>query len=518
MSLALPAGGRPTWIRAGRFAASGWGWDALSLGGLVLFAWAILIWRFDAMPLQLWDESRNANNALEVALGGHWLAPTFGGLPDHWNTKPPLLIWLMAMGFKLGLPPLVAIRLPSWIAAFGVLGMLWGTLRLGLKDRTAAILAGALLLGSLSYVAPHAARTGDFDALESLFVTGYVLCGWAALEGERRRVSWLAATAGFAVLAVMTKGVAGLLAAPGLAVLALFRWKALVAVLKDGRAWLLAIGAVSLCAGYYLVREHFDPGYIRVVLANEIGGRFTTVSDNHRGGPDFYFNVLEVGFEPGLALLATVVATFFGRDPRRRSLALGCLLSGLSLLLVLSAAKSKLDWYATPMIPLFSVAAAVGTADLLAWIGRRSPPWGRDAARVVVGAVLAATLGFALVASQTARTSTHGDLDGPQFDYARLFARIEAARPARSIIAVDDGFYNDAGFRAYNPILKFYALREASRGLKVDVRGSDADLPDGSDVATCDPAALGELKEDYSLTPRLREGACTLVHVNGPVG
>jgi hypothetical protein len=193
-------------------------------------------------------------------------------------------------------------------------------------------------------------------------------------------------------------------------------------------------------------------------------------------------------------------------------------LSGLSLLAVLSAARSKLDWYATPMIPLFSVAAAVGTTDLLALIGRRSAPWGRGLAGAVLGVGLTATLCAVLVMSQTARTSTHGDLDGPQFDYARLFARIEAARPARSIIAVDDGFYNDAGFRAYNPILKFYALREASRGLRVDARGSDADLPDGSDVATCDPAALGELREDYSLRPMLRDGACVLVHVNGPTG
>ena len=72
----------------------------LALGALLALWAGVLVERYDAVPLQLWDESRNANNALELALSARglsgWRAPTFGGAPDHWNTKPPLLIWLMA--------------------------------------------------------------------------------------------------------------------------------------------------------------------------------------------------------------------------------------------------------------------------------------------------------------------------------------------------------------------------------------------------------------------------------------
>ena len=69
------------------------------------------------LPMELWDESRNANNAMEIAKHGGWMVPAFDNLPDHWNTKPPLLIWMMAALLRTGLDPMLAIRLPSVAAS-----------------------------------------------------------------------------------------------------------------------------------------------------------------------------------------------------------------------------------------------------------------------------------------------------------------------------------------------------------------------------------------------------------------
>src|SRR6516165_7241321 len=85
-------------------------WDVLCVGSLLILWFLLHILNYDSLPLQLWDESRNANNALEIARYGHWLVPTYKGVSDHWNTKPPLLIWQMAALMRLGLPPLLAIR------------------------------------------------------------------------------------------------------------------------------------------------------------------------------------------------------------------------------------------------------------------------------------------------------------------------------------------------------------------------------------------------------------------------
>jgi hypothetical protein len=113
----------------------------------------------------------------------------------------------------------------------------------------------------------------------------------------------------------------------------------------------------------------------------------------------------------------------------------------------------------------------------------------------------------------TARTTSHGDLDCPQYGYARLFDRLEALRPARPVTVVDGGFPNDAGFKAYNPVLKFYALRETTRGLGLEVRVSDERLAPGQLVASCDPSALQDLRDDYRLATRLTERACVLAEV-----
>jgi hypothetical protein len=213
--------------------------------------------------------------------------------------------------------------------------------------------------------------------------------------------------------------------------------------------------------------------------------------------------------------LASVGFTLVGRDARRRGLALAGLLSGLSLLLVLSSALSKLDWYVTPMIPLFSLAAAIGTVDALAWIDRAAPKL-RLVVRVGFGLGLTAALVLVVMAIHTLRVTSHGDVDGPQFDYAPFFARLEAAQVAPSVIAVDTGFINAAGFKAYNPILKFYALRQSTRSLKVQVRTLDDALPMGALVVTCDPDAEDQLRDDYRLSSRLRDRTCVLGRIDGP--
>ena len=64
-------------------------WDMLSLGALLLVGFCLVALRYDSLPLLFWDESRAANNALEMVRSGHWLVPSYGGVPDHWQTKPP---------------------------------------------------------------------------------------------------------------------------------------------------------------------------------------------------------------------------------------------------------------------------------------------------------------------------------------------------------------------------------------------------------------------------------------------
>ncbi len=80
-------------------------------------------------PIQLWDESRIAVNALEMHLRGLSLVTTYGFTPDLWNTKPPLLVWLIDAAMAVVGPSELAVRLPSMAAALGVLALVSGFTR-----------------------------------------------------------------------------------------------------------------------------------------------------------------------------------------------------------------------------------------------------------------------------------------------------------------------------------------------------------------------------------------------------
>ena len=88
-----------------------------------LFVFSIPIWlNVDLLPIRMWDESRNAVNAIEMYQSGDLLTRTFNGSPETYELKPPLLIWLQVVCLHwFGLNEL-AIRFPSIF--FSILSLL----------------------------------------------------------------------------------------------------------------------------------------------------------------------------------------------------------------------------------------------------------------------------------------------------------------------------------------------------------------------------------------------------------
>src|SRR5437868_126627 len=118
-------------------------------------AWAassvFLLSALGSYPIELWDESRVAVNALEMFVTGHLLVVTYGFEPDLWNTKPPLLIWLMNASMSVFGPSEWAVRLPSAVAAAGTVAVtMWFAWRLT-RSVSAVVLAGALLAASRGF-------------------------------------------------------------------------------------------------------------------------------------------------------------------------------------------------------------------------------------------------------------------------------------------------------------------------------------------------------------------------------
>lgn len=490
--------------------------DLIVTSGLCLLVAILLIYRSDALPLQYWDESRIANNALEAALDGYWLAPAYNGAVDHWNTKPPLLIWSIAAFFKAGLPALWALRLPSIVAALATCGLAWSILRFGLRDGVAAALCGVLILCSNMYVGIHGARTGDFDGLESLFVLGYVLCLWAALE-DPPRPNWLFGGVACIFAAVLTKGVAGLLPLPGCVLFLLARPRVLQALIRDVRAWFCAFAAVGLCVGYYLSRETYDPGYIRAVIGNELAGRFLNVSDGHSGGPMFYLAALFHGFEPGILLLPVSAMVFFGADPRRRDLATITLASGAALLVVLSCSKTKLFWYETPAIPLFSIAATIGVSDALHYFATRDPARARRLAVGVVVLCAAAGAGTVWVACAFYTSQQWANGLASQVRDGSFLAHLHDRGLTPPVTVMDDRFLTGPDFggtphRYYNQVVDFYA-RLYRNHWRIDQLTPGQTVRPNTMVIACSPAPLAWVAARFRLSIMVHQDGCILGRV-----
>jgi 4-amino-4-deoxy-L-arabinose transferase-like glycosyltransferase len=459
-------------------------WDLLAIGVLLLLWFCLLVMNYEAVPLQIWDEARIANYALEMVQSGNWLVPLYAYVPDHASVKPPLLVWQMALLMWLGLPPLLAVRMPTMLAALATLGTIWSVCRYALCDRVAAVIAGVLLISSRYYADIHVARTGDYDVLLSFFTLVYALTFWISIEQDRNlKTTWLAISAITFFLAVMTKGTAGFFALAGLFVFSLVTGR-LPTLLANFHVWLLALLALLLCAAYYGSRELYDPGFLQAVWYSEISGRFFEVSEGNTAGPRFYIHLLLRTFEPGIILLPFVTLTILRGDPRRRSMAMLCLMCAATILVVLTTSQTKIYWYATPILPFLAIAAGLGIADGLRWIKAREPQLPKlfraRPLQIALGILLTVASAASIYHYQFIMPAEQAGPEHAQFWYASLLDELQA-RGNSSVTVLDGGVWTNFG---YNPMLKFYAEIARSKGLRVELSNS---VPAGGLVATCDP-------------------------------
>ena len=141
----------------------------------------------DAYPLQQWDEGRLAMSAFEMSNNHNYIVTMFGGLPDMWSTKPPLMIWLQVIMLKtIGLNEL-AIRLPAALAALGTCLLLFFFFSRKYKEPLLGLISAVVLITFSGYVTLHGIRTGDYDALLTMLMLGYSLFYFLYLEEGKRK-------------------------------------------------------------------------------------------------------------------------------------------------------------------------------------------------------------------------------------------------------------------------------------------------------------------------------------------
>ncbi len=159
-------------------------------------------------PLSSPDEGRYVEIPREMVASGDYITPHLNGL--KYFEKPPLVYWIEAIPLKLGFFNEFSFRFP--IALFALLGCLvvYGFSR-HFYSRRAGLWSAVVLATSLLYYA--LSRIILLDLVLTIFMTSGLLCFFAGIKSDRGlgRRKWLAFSATSLALAVLIKGLVGVL-------------------------------------------------------------------------------------------------------------------------------------------------------------------------------------------------------------------------------------------------------------------------------------------------------------------
>lgn len=329
-----------------------------ALALFAVLAYFPLFLHLDTLPARLFDESRQALSALEMLRSGDWLVTRYQGVTDLYNTKPPLLFWMITASYALLGPGELAMRLPvamlSLATCFVLLRCVWRVT----GSPWTGLFAALILLTSGGYVTTHVARTADFDAPMIFFMfTSLVLLHRWSRGGRDRLVFWSIL---FFALGAFTKSVQAMLYLPGI-IVALIWERRLKALLKERWTYVGAAFFIVLIGGFLMLREGAEAGYIRAVLYNDIIGRTGEALDGHAAPPDFYIKLLytwQYNHWWWLSILGAVIGLAH-RNNEVRSWARWLVSTSVCYLVAITSAETKMEWYNAPLLPLLAALAAI---------------------------------------------------------------------------------------------------------------------------------------------------------------
>jgi len=361
---------------------------------VLVAAWALLVGVSQALrPILPIDETRYVSVAWEMWVRGDFLVPHLNGVP--YSEKPPLLFWLMNLGW--------------W--AFGVNDW-WPRLLPGLLGLVNLFLAAALAR-RLWPDRPYAVRIvpgillGFF--LWSLFTTLIMFdmlvasCVLVALLGifeARRRggLAWCGLAGAALGLGILAKGPVALVVPLSVAVLEPWWGKDLPRPGGHLRWWLGLAGAVALAAAIGLswalpAAAAGGEAYGRSILLTQTGERIVRAFTHQH--PWWYYlpflPLLTFPYSLWPPLWRAMLRMRPGRLDTGQRFCLAWLVPGL---IVFSAISSKQPYYLLPLCPAFALLAARLLEEEAPAVRRRHvlPPL---AAVAAIGIVMAVGPSFA---------------------------------------------------------------------------------------------------------------------------
>src|ERR1700757_106490 len=320
---------------------------------LLVSLYFIFFQQLDRTPLRNYDESFYATNACEMISNHNYFVPYYKNAPDMIILKPLLSTWLQVVCIKLIGYNELAVRLPSAIAgAFSAL-VLFSFIR----KRSSLILALSVFFVFITTYGVsgfHTGRTGDTDSLLAFCMLCSCLSFYKWLF-ENKGVSLFHFFV-FLSLAFLTKSFVALFIAPALLIAVLY-FKKTAILFKEKWFYIGALFFVIISSGSLLIRELYNPGYLKYLFEVDFFQRYTISNESHAEPPDFYFNrFFEVSFLWFMLVLPGAFLMWQNKSTRPLLFFLSALF--FSYFGIISSSVSKVYWYDLPLYPILSVFSA----------------------------------------------------------------------------------------------------------------------------------------------------------------
>jgi 4-amino-4-deoxy-L-arabinose transferase-like glycosyltransferase len=414
----------------------------------------------DSKPLREWDEARNAINAFEMSKTGNILVKTYNYQADLWETKPPLLVCLQALGFKIFGYNEFAVRLPSALATFAMCLYLVFWFFKQYKLSIIGFFISAIIISSWGYMHEHGARTGDHDALLICFTILALLNIYQYFEHSETNALYKFFV--FFTLAVFTKSIVVLLIVPGLIAYTIYRKQA-IRILKDNRFWKGLTFVVAIIAGFYLCRELVEPGYLKAVWHNELFPRYLNQSDRYQyNQTDFWYYYNELKNWQFAYWFPFIIPSFIISiscyEKTLRNLVIFFSIQIIFFYVIISKGSSNV-WYDLLLIPLFAIIIGMAIYNVFELIYLKL-----NLSKLKVTLIFLVLFAYIFFDpyQKIIQKDLNNDETSAQVMYAYAFKRIEKTKPKLKEFKI----YEPLG---YNYPLVFYKnIYNHTKGYKIE--------------------------------------------------
>jgi len=365
-----------------------------AVAGLTAIAIVAFLWHLGSVGLVDETEPLFAEAARQMTVTGNWITPYFNG--ETRFDKPPLIYWLMAIGYSIFGVNEWAVRLPSALSAIALMvGCFFTLRRFGATsgDRRGLWLSAWIgsAIAALNLETLVWARQGVSDMLLSgcmglgllSFFWGYAttpekqpqkLVKFGDIFHCQFPEKWYLGFYIWTGLAVLAKGPVGIVL-PGLIILCFLIYvNRLFSVFREmGVIWGAVIFGAITVPWYILVILENGRTYIDSFFGYHNFERFTSVVNGHDAPWYFYFIVVLIGFMPWSVYLPIAFSRLqfwrrsrWTRQPRSTHLKLFAFFWFSCIFLFFTVSVTKLPSYVLPLMPAAAIAVAIFWSEELA--------------------------------------------------------------------------------------------------------------------------------------------------------